>query len=370
MSIQGDSPEESQISPEKPPKPLCANCGISMPRKSKFCPSCGQKTTDVKISMRDLMLKLWQTTFHLENKFIKMLAHLLIPGKVTIELLRGRVKRYPHPVIAFLWTMFFFLFFTNLRRNAEPEDKSFLRLGDGIDHAQEKKEFIAFRDTLLAEFDSLPTNLKYPSNKIFLDSILERGRKKLDIPTATDSTDLQLFDFIPHNPVKVAVNDILFMHTDSLLQAYRVTGTIDRMAVSRDMKITKEGEGAGDFWIGTASWAVFMLTFIMSLWMKLLYRRSKRFLVEHFILWIHLHTAFFFLLSVLMALRYWYGSVSDYIEVIPFLWLWLGSFIAMYKYYKQSIIKTLIKWILMQICYLLSFIIAILGSVLVTLLLF
>jgi predicted amidophosphoribosyltransferase len=61
-------------------KIVCPNCEKKMPEKAVFCPKCGQKTATAKVRLRDLLWKLWMTTFHLDNKFFRAIFHLAIPG--------------------------------------------------------------------------------------------------------------------------------------------------------------------------------------------------------------------------------------------------------------------------------------------------
>ena len=100
---------EDILENEVPEKPKCLNCGDKMPRKATFCPHCGQRNNQGKVSMKELLRRFWSNFSHLDSKFVKMCWQLLIPGKVTMEYFAGRQKRYPHPVQFFFVVMFFFL---------------------------------------------------------------------------------------------------------------------------------------------------------------------------------------------------------------------------------------------------------------------
>jgi Protein of unknown function (DUF3667) len=82
--------------------PYCLNCHYPLAEMDNFCPNCGQKPTDGKTSMHDLIHEFVHTLFHLDGKFFTTLKHIFVPGKLTLEFFKGHHKRYAHPVQLFL----------------------------------------------------------------------------------------------------------------------------------------------------------------------------------------------------------------------------------------------------------------------------
>ncbi len=82
--------------------PYCLNCHYPLAEMDNFCPDCGQKPTDGKTSMHDLIHEFIHTLFHLDGKFFTTLKHIFVPGKLTIEFFKGHHKRYAHPFQLFL----------------------------------------------------------------------------------------------------------------------------------------------------------------------------------------------------------------------------------------------------------------------------
>ena len=82
--------------------PYCLNCHYPLAEMDSFCPNCGQKPTDGKTSMHDLIHEFVHTLFHLDGKFFTTLKHIFVPGKLTLEFFKGHHKRYAHPVQLFL----------------------------------------------------------------------------------------------------------------------------------------------------------------------------------------------------------------------------------------------------------------------------
>src|SRR5262245_60484049 len=79
-------------------KKYCQNCYHPLPFKAKFCAHCGQKVSDGKVTVSDVMQQLWFRVLHLESRSWRVLWRLFIPGQVSIDYFSGKRKRYPPPV--------------------------------------------------------------------------------------------------------------------------------------------------------------------------------------------------------------------------------------------------------------------------------
>ncbi len=97
---------------EKPAKAdlVCANCGRSLKPKFKFCPDCGQKNADTKVSLRVLISDYVREELHLNNKTLRSLKLFLFrPGQLTVAYMQGQRKNWITPTKLFFWTGFLFL---------------------------------------------------------------------------------------------------------------------------------------------------------------------------------------------------------------------------------------------------------------------
>jgi Protein of unknown function (DUF3667) len=82
--------------------PNCLNCHLPLSEFDSFCPNCGQKPTDGKVTMHDLFHEFVHTTLHLDGKFFTTLRHIFVPAKLTTEFFKGHHKRYAHPIQLYL----------------------------------------------------------------------------------------------------------------------------------------------------------------------------------------------------------------------------------------------------------------------------
>ncbi len=88
----------------------CLNCGAEL--TGNFCANCGQRATDVNLSLKMLLLEFIESLFSLEVGFWQTFKRMVFfPGMLTAEYISGRRKRYSSPVRLYLGTslLFFFL---------------------------------------------------------------------------------------------------------------------------------------------------------------------------------------------------------------------------------------------------------------------
>lgn len=81
----------------------CINCNFSY--KGNFCPNCGQKLIDKRLTVRDSVNWLFSSVFNLEKGFIYTTKELFLrPGEVVRDVINGITVRHAHPFrFAFVW---------------------------------------------------------------------------------------------------------------------------------------------------------------------------------------------------------------------------------------------------------------------------
>ena len=109
----------------------------------------------------------------------------------------------------------------------------------------------------------------------------------------------------------------------------------------------------GRYWVGTIAWTILFQIFAMSCWLKLLYLHRDRYLVEHSIFLIHLHSGFILLLTITAVLRKIVG-LTFIPNKLPVIWLLGALLMGMYWFYHQSIGKTVLKWVIFLILYVIT----------------
>lgn len=85
----------------------CLNCGTAAP--GNYCPSCGQATADVRVSLRRMVGEAVDDLFAVNARLPRTLGLLLRrPGRLTTEYLAGRRARFIAPLRLYLVTSFIY----------------------------------------------------------------------------------------------------------------------------------------------------------------------------------------------------------------------------------------------------------------------
>jgi len=122
--------------------------------------------------MTELLSKVWTKLFHIDNKFLRMSWHLLIPARVSIAYFKGHIKRYPHPIQFFFICMFLLLVYVN----QTPSKGLSLNLLDLLkgENVYTLKGKVDYYDALQQAWDSIPDALRTDTSRMAFDSLLYR----------------------------------------------------------------------------------------------------------------------------------------------------------------------------------------------------
>lgn len=381
-----------------PEKPRCLNCGEKMPRKATFCPHCGQRNNQGKVSMKELLRRFWSNFSHLDGKFIKMCWQLLVPGKVTMEYFAGRQKRYPHPVQFFFVIMFFFLLlFSRIAGrgtgiNLTGNNREFTIGGKTVESDGEEvkinninffesiERYVLGRE-LRSAFDSLPVAWRTPTTRLAIDSAvtLVNGPWEREVTLVQslgqDSMGNNMIDTIPLNfvdrQVKISINDLVHLTPDQIIEQYGITNWRDRILVQQGIKSLKDTQSLMRTYTGSFGWTVLILIALMSAVLYLLYIRRRRYYVEHFVFLMHQNSGAFLLLTVgLLIERLGIADLEAPVWILLIGWIAVALLIAMKRFYRQSWPKTVVKWMIYCMLYGLGFCLLFIISLLTVFLIF
>lgn len=127
-----------------PESRTCPNCGTPAPLD--FCPGCGQKQLDRRITLRLLLADFFEEQFGLNAKAGRtMQALLLHPGRLSREYFDGHVERYISPFKLYLLISVVFFLIVNAITMRGITDQ----LAARIHAAQDSARVIQQRDSTL-----------------------------------------------------------------------------------------------------------------------------------------------------------------------------------------------------------------------------
>lgn len=361
----------------------CKNCYVPLPEKAKFCPNCGQKDSDGKTGMGALLKKLWGTTFHIEGKFLRSCWQLFVPGKMSSEFFKGKQGRYPHPLRMFAVVMFIFLFLFNHVLNDKNKNQqsglhfnqttetvqgdSTVRRSTPLPPFERLKRKVEYED-MRRRYAALPAALRTPASREAVDSVLQTYITTnnlgavpgiLDsVDTDADSVNIVLFG---RHPLHLSFSDMIRYEPEELFRRYNIREWYLQLFLRQSIKSLSNPQALTHAYIGSLTWAILALTALMSGVLMLLYRKQKRYYVEHFIFLLHFHTGAMLALSLVM-LAVWTGLFSAPAYGLFFLWVSYAMLAAMRRYYGQGWGKTLLKWSIFGLLYYFCFFVLFLAG--------
>lgn len=281
----------------------CRNCGDGT--VGFYCPRCGQRKFEVRVSVRRMLMEVLDDQFSLNSALPRTLWALFFrPGHLTREYLEGRIVRYIPPFR--LYVVSSLVFFLGLRllpdmlTSVTVQEEPGLRVAvSSTDRAPAPPPAAAAADIAAAEAAEAASGAGWAEG---LD--VRTGNAVLDSAFAVKIDRLNRMH--PREASATVLNAFL-EHVPQMM---------------------------------------FVLLPVYALLLKLLYLRRKRFYVEHFVFALHLHAFTFLAFSLAMLAR---GTTMA--EVLT-AWPLVYAFLAMKKVYGQGWLRTLTKYLTLGAAYL------------------
>lgn len=316
--------QSSRKTPDRP----CLNCGD--PTVGMYCPTCGQRKVDVRISLRRMLREVMDDQLSVNSTLPRTLGTLLFrPGRLTHEYVQGRMMRYIPPFRLYLVSSL--LFFVVLSFVADPRR-------------------IAMNEDGQAQVDSV--RLARIADSVLLAHARRTGEDTASLARAVSKArSLSPAGNIQFGPNPDNVPGVFkpFARRMKATEA-RLNALPRREALRTLVEAVEENAPIG----------VFVMMPLFALILKILYVRRKRFYVEHFVFALHTH-AFVFLVGTAVLLM-----DNDPVEAVIFTWFMIYLFLALKRVYGQGIIRTFLKYVALGISYSFLLIFGITATVLMT----
>jgi hypothetical protein len=290
-------------SPQKNTTPTnCLNCGTEL--KGNYCYFCGQKNKTYQITLKQLFLDFLGDYLTFDSKFFRSIKPLLFkPGFLTNEYIAGRRVQYILPLRLYLFVSLIFFFILAIN----PHKAKMIQFS--------ADPVVLSDSTIVADSSSK----KKDSTFVFFGDISKKDTTH-NIETA-DSTNQQP----DRNVTKIA----------------------------EKIKTAEENQNqARQNFVGFLPKMFFLMLPVFALILKMLYARRKIFYVRHFIFSLHFHSFTFITFGLLfIILGFFENPESQFLPGIVVILNSLYLITAMKKVYKQSLIKTVFKFLLLSFNY-------------------
>lgn len=342
---------------ENQPNQHCRNCGHLLPPPANFCPRCGQKNTDGRLTIGQLVQEFFSNLFNLDAKIFRTLAALAVPGKLTRQYFQGRHVPFYHPVRLFIVAGAVLVTVISLSINREglkDMDNDWQRYQQRYYKHQHFRQLEAISDSTARQFGK-------PAVAAAFDTLLLRFSEGKDLATDSIELPLSVAFYSSDAPathsevVKVSIDDVVTLSPDSLAGKYGVHDFWQRMMLIQQLRIRQSGENFVFYVIGNILWMMLVMMPVLALVLKLLYIRRGQFYFEHLVFSFHTHTFTFLLLALLLILVKWmHGSIFAFGAFLMAGYLLL----AMKRFYGQGWGKTILKFFLVNWMYLVTLVFA------------
>lgn len=343
----------------------CKNCALDIPSNALYCPHCGQKDSDGRVPVQQFISEFFDSVFNLDSRFFRTLKYIFFPAKLTKEYFKGKHKSYAHPLRLFfiIAVAHFAIIGIVANSNIGIEDTPHSRM----DEQALRKEVYDLIDLFVAS-DSLDVFNAEDLN--VLDSlksfIRERGNIQIDTLSVMGFPSFN-YDSLKIDIIEVKQSDTAQLTFDELVEKYNIEDRITKLWLRQQIKVAKDPKSLILFGIGNMIWMLFLLLPLVALFMKLLFIRRGYFFVEHLVFLYHWHAASFVFTTGYFLLM---NTIHPgFIGAFAFVILSFG-FMALRKYYGQGFFKSLLKYMVILLTYLVVFITLITFTSLISMLVF
>ncbi len=330
------------------PPSLCPTCNHSVGQGAKYCPSCGEKIFYRQKSIWFFLSDIFDSIFSLNSKLFLSFYHLMIPAKLTLEYFKGVRKKYYSPFRFFFVSLVVVLATIKLAN----QNKSTLELK--LNGFENTETAFALYDLVDSAHYSFRQDQLLKEEAELINAYSQHIKSIVQADT-NDMMDISNFIFDDRDSIMVPMRDAFGLPIDSLISRYHITGFWDQVFLEQTLKVMKQKEDLAQYIFGKLSWMFIILVPLLAFCSKLLYWRSRRWMVEHIVFLFHLCT--FALLLVLLQ-ELWSNALFVRVLLIIFLLYFL---FALKRFYGQTWPMTIFKMLLLIVCF------SILGGILIVL---
>ncbi|SDS07790.1 DUF3667 domain-containing protein [Gramella sp. MAR_2010_147] len=350
----------------------CLNCKLPLERSDHFCPNCGQKNSTRKLNFSDFIVEFFSGLFSYDSRLQRTLRVLLFkPGQISKDYVIGKRMRYANPFRFYLSASIIFFLIAGISENF-----------DGVNLEEQDENFqneIAKiqKDTLLqSELNEIPA-LK--ENNIKLDSLIQNipGKAKELRESYEDVyvTQKELDDknYVNRNTTKFTIFYRYYKTTREISPEVAMTELqyeqtnwnywLYEKAVKFNL-IYSNPKIFADYFVSKLPFIIFFYLPVFALFIWLLYLRRPFNYMEHLVFAFHVQTTLFVLYIIAYSIDYllktnWAFTLANTVFIFYL-------YKSMRNFYGQGRVKTILKFILLNIIFFTLAIIAAIIAIIVS----
>lgn len=322
----------------------CPNCGHRY--TGNYCPNCGQSTRELNRPFGEMFKDLMDTLFEFDTRFVRSIKPLLLkPGFLPAEYVAGRRATYYPPFKLFI--------FISIILFALLEISSTDMISAGILNVNTPTGDSSRVDTM-NYVSFLPDTSSAP--------------KIIDTVVVQVGGDTVYYKYVLEGDSADTREEII-QSLKGVSDSIPPEKWLRKRLVNGLATMVENPEYSWNIFLKRVSQSLFLLLPIFALLLKLFYIRSRRFYIQHFVFSIYFHCfAFFIILFVLLVSMFFEGIVQT-IAGFLILLIPIYLFAGMKRFYRQSVVKTTVKFLMLSGIYSLTLLFGMLGIIVLTLIL-
>lgn len=344
----------------------CLNCAASV--EGNFCSHCGQEALDNTVHVRHLTTDFFDQMFGVNSQLSRTIAPLLFrPGFLTNEYNAGKRVRYLSPFrLYFYISVIFFLLFSWRNKPtkliAADIDKMMTSSSQQSSKPQISDGKKTLQNKIVGKQSAANTDMNAERTPATTKQLIPAASAPLSADKAVEPTGIHFSTSDDKLPATLAEYDAqqLASKNQHKSSQSRIEWYLGRQLI----KVKADGliglrQHLND---NIPKMMLIMLPFF-ALLLKLLYQRSKRLYIEHLVFLLHTQ-AFVFLVMTLTTL-----ITQSVFSTLASLTVPVYIYAALHVVYRQSWLKTFVKFCLLLFGYGVIFILFFLATLIATFLL-
>jgi len=266
---------------------------------------------------------------------------LFKPGFLSKEYFEGKRVKYAPPFRIFIFISFVLFLLLQTYTNKG--------LTTVLDSSRSEEDSVGIGSTIEAisdsvfngiyiQVDSLSDTESYSNLGLVLDSANnDSAEYKFDMDAVSNVSDLR------HRLEK---------HANALDEKLKIETDPEKQASLRKVsKLLRSPEQVTARILKYMSWAFFLLLPIFAIILKLVYIRRKQNYIRHLIFSIHIHSFVFIILTFVIGLHLIFTNNLGVVSIVLILTIPIYFIIALKKFYGQSIVKVILKFLSVSLLY-------------------
>ncbi len=316
----------------------CFNCESELKPSQQYCSNCGEETDLKKKTFWDFLSEITSGLFNLDGILIRSLKSLCVPAFLTKVYFQGKRKKYVAPGRLLLFSSLIFFALIKLKVSPALQFESTIKTSLINTAVNEKVNLIrdSFSMRLYQHYDTTT------QQEILLE--LKKSRHSV-LQNSLDSVNGINLN-IGERQREISAWDLLVLNPSEILDKYNIIGFFERLSGKQAIKTITSGNQLLNAILSNLSWAVLLSVPMMAFVYYLVYIRHEKYYIEHLIFTSHIFSFLLILASINALITYlFFYPALIYISILIFI---IYILLAIYRYYKNSISKTIFKFFILS----------------------